>query len=190
MDNIRPQLEYYREKLQGKKVYVFSGGPKNWHIPQPLVEELGMEIVAVSTMFEHEDGYKKIKERVGEGTLIFDDPNSLELEELVEKYQPDIILSGVKEKYLAHKLGVPCVLIHSYENGPYIGFEGFLNLTKDIYAAIYNPVWNFLEFEDENEVIEEGILDKASDGIKTTKMDGFEVENINLNAKHNEGEVE
>ena len=32
-------------------------------------------------MFEHEDGYKKMKERVNEGTLIFDDPNSLELEE-------------------------------------------------------------------------------------------------------------
>ena len=29
------------------------------------------------------------------------------------------------------------------------------------------------------EVIEEGILDKASDGIKTTKIDDFEVENIN-----------
>lgn len=148
---IRPELDKLKEKLQGKKVWVFSGGPKNWHLPEPLEEELGMEVVAVSTMFEHEDGYEKIKERVGENTVIIDDPNSLESEEIIEKYKPDIVLSGVKEKYLAHKMGVPCILIHSYENGPYIGFEGFLNLAKDMYAAIYNPVWKLMEFEPEIE---------------------------------------
>jgi nitrogenase molybdenum-iron protein alpha chain len=153
MKEIQPKLDFYKEKLRGKKVWVFSGGPKNWHIPEPLKDHLGMETVAVSTMFEHEDGYEKIKERVGEGTVIFDDPNSLELEEIIEDYKPDIILSGVKEKYIAHKLGVPCMLIHSYENGPYMGFEGFLNLAQDIYASIYSPVWNMLEFEEE---LEEG----------------------------------
>ena len=58
-------------------------------------------------------------------------------------------MAGVKEKYLAHKLGVPCILIHSYENGPYMGFEGFVNLAKDMYSYIYNPIWRMLEFEDE-----------------------------------------
>ncbi len=114
-------------------------------------------------MFEHEDGYEKIKERVGEGTVILDDPNSLELEEIIEVYKPDIILSGIKEKYIAHKFGVPCVLIHSYENGPYIGFEGFINLAQDIYASIYNPVWNMLEFE---ETPEDGKL-KTESGVSS-----------------------
>lgn len=149
MEKIGPEIQYLRDKLRGKRVWVFSGGPKNWHLPRPLEDELGMEVVAVSTMFEHEDGYEKIKKRVREGTVIVDDPNSLELEEIIERYRPDIILSGIKEKYLAHKLGVPCILIHSYENGPYIGFEGFLNLARDMYAAIYNPVWDLLEFEED-----------------------------------------
>ena len=60
-------------------------------------------------------------------------------------------MCGVKEKYLIHKLGIPSLLIHSYENGPYIGFEGFLNLARDMYSAIYNPVWNFLEFQETEE---------------------------------------
>ena len=110
-----------------------------------------METIAVSSMFEHEDGYEKMKEECKEGTVIIDDPNSLELEEIIEDYKPDIILSGIKEKYIAHKLGVPSLLIHSYENGPYMGFEGFLNLAKDMYSAIYNPVWNMLEFEETEE---------------------------------------
>jgi nitrogenase molybdenum-iron protein alpha chain len=107
-----------------------------------------METIGVSSMFEHEDGYEKMKSRVKEGGMVIDDPNTLELEELVEDYKVDLILGGVKEKYLVHKLGVPSILIHSYENGPYIGFEGFLNLAKDMYSAIFNPVWNFVEFQE------------------------------------------
>jgi nitrogenase molybdenum-iron protein alpha chain len=110
-----------------------------------------------------------MKDRVNDGTIILDDPNSLEFEEIIEEYKPDLILAGVKEKYLAHKLGVPCILIHSYENGPYMGFEGFVNLAKDMYSYIYNPVWRMLEFEDEptEYAIEKVTEDELScDGLK------------------------
>ena len=149
MKIVGPQLEFYKEKLEGKRVFIFSGGPKSYHLSKPLEEELGMETVAVASQFEHKDGYEKMKSRVNEGTLIVDDPNSLEFEEIIKEYKPDLILAGVKEKYLAHKLGVPCILIHSYENGPYMGFEGFVNLAKDMYSNIYSPVWNMLEYESE-----------------------------------------
>ena len=148
MAKVGPELEFYKKKLQGKKVYIFSGGPKSWHLAIPLEKELGMNVTAVASQFEHEDGYVKMKNRVDEGTLIVDDPNSLEFEEMIRENKPDLILAGIKEKYMAHKLGVPCIMIHSYENGPYIGFEGFLNLAKDMYANIYGPVWKMLEFEE------------------------------------------
>ena len=108
-----------------------------------------MDVVALSGLFEHEDGYEKMQERAKDGTIIIDDLNTLEMEEVVEKYHPEIVLGGIKEKYFFHKLGVSSVMIHSYENGPYIGFEGFVNLAKDIYTAIYNPAWSLMEFEDE-----------------------------------------
>ncbi|KZX16085.1 nitrogenase subunit alpha [Methanobrevibacter curvatus] len=144
---VKEELEFYKEKLSGKKVYIFSGGPKSWHLSIPLEKELGMDVTAVASQFEHEGGYKKMKERVKEGATIVDDPNSLELEEMIKTDRPDIILAGIKEKYLAYKYGVPSIMIHSYENGPYIGFEGFLNLAKDLYANIYNPIWDLLEFD-------------------------------------------
>lgn len=62
---------------------------------------------------------------------------------------------------MAHKLGVPSIMIHSYENGPYIGFEGFVNLAKDMYSNIYNPVWNMIDFE-ENPAPEETEIDVES----------------------------
>ncbi|HTX60939.1 MAG TPA: nitrogenase component 1, partial [Methanobacterium sp.] len=149
MAKIEPELEFYKKKLQGKKVYIFSGGPKSWHLATPLEKELGMDVTAVASQFEHEDGYVKMKKRVKEGALIVDDPNSMELEDMITNDKPDLILAGIKEKYMAHKLGVPSIMIHSYENGPYIGFEGFLNLARDMYSYIYNPIWKMLEFEED-----------------------------------------
>ncbi len=163
MEIVGPELEFYKDKLKGKKVFIFSGGPKSYHLSKPLEEELGMETVAVASQFEHKDGYEKMKSRVKEGTLIVDDPNSLEFEEIIMEYKPDLILAGVKEKYLAHKLGVPCILIHSYENGPYMGFEGFVNLAKDMYSNIYSPVWKMLEFEDDPIKIEENSIEIKED---------------------------
>lgn len=173
LDKVAPELEFYKEKLKGKKVYIFSGGPKSWHLSIPLEKELGMEVTAVASQFEHKEGYQKMKDRVKEGVTILDDPNSLELEEMIESYRPDIILAGIKEKYLVYKYGVPSIMIHSYENGPYIGFEGFLNLAKDLYANIYNPVWNMLEFEEFNkefnENIDEKINEKSSEIINSSE---------------------
>lgn len=169
MKIVEPQLEFYKDKLSGKRVFIFSGGPKSYHLSKPLEEELGMETVAVASQFEHKDGYEKMKSRVKEGTLILDDPNSLEFEESINEYKPDLILAGVKEKYLAHKLGVPCILIHSYENGPYMGFEGFVNLAKDMYSNIYSPVWKMVEYKDES--VEDTYNMESENNSETEKHD-------------------
>jgi nitrogenase molybdenum-iron protein alpha chain len=165
LDPVKEELAFYKEKLKGKKIYIFSGGPKSWHLSTPIEKELGMEVTAVASQFEHKDGFVKMKDRVKEGAMIVDDPNSLEFEEMIATDKPDIILAGIKEKYLAHKLGVPSVMIHSYENGPYIGFEGFLNLAKDIYAYLNSPVWKHLEIDpkpQKKEEKNEEILSKSS----------------------------
>ena len=37
------------------------------------------------------------------------------------------------------KLHIPYVNGHGYHNGPYMGFEGFVNLARDTYNAVNNP---------------------------------------------------
>lgn len=76
--------------------------------------------------------------------LVIDNPNELELEEVIQKYKPDIFLTGLKEKYLAHKLGVPSLNSHSYENVAVCSFEGLVNFARDLYKSLYAPVWNFI----------------------------------------------
>ncbi|WAM35808.1 nitrogenase component I subunit alpha [Caldicellulosiruptor acetigenus] len=144
LESIMLRLEFFREKLRGKRAMIYVGAPRVWHWI-PLMRDLGIEVVACATTFGHEDDYEKINARADDGVLVIDNPNELELEEVIEKYKPDIFLTGLKEKYLAHKIGVPSLNSHSYENGPYVAFEGLVNFARDLYKSLYAPVWKFVD---------------------------------------------
>ncbi|NJN65560.1 MAG: nitrogenase component I subunit alpha [Chloroflexaceae bacterium] len=141
---IMPQINHYRSRLAGKKVFIYQGGPRAWHWPQ-LLRELGMDVIAAATTFGHEEDYDKIYENVGDGTLIFDNPNALEIEEVLTTYQPDLFISGNKERYIAYKMGTPFVNGHTYDTGPYAGFSGMVNFARDIDRAINAPVWKLVQ---------------------------------------------
>lgn len=139
---VEKALAFYREKLAGKRIAIYVGGPRVWHWIR-LMEELGMEVIAGACTFAHEDDYEKINTRHKRGILVIDAPNEFELEEMLVTLKPDLFLTGLKEKYLGRKMGIPTVNSHSYEKGPYAGFAGMVNFARDIYQGIYAPVWRF-----------------------------------------------
>ncbi len=141
---IMPKIEYFRERLQGKRVFIYQGAPRAWHWIE-LLRELGMETIAAATTFGHDDDYQKIFERIQEGGIMIDNPNVPELEEILHVQKPDLFISGNKEKYVAYKMGVPFVNGHTYDTGPYAGFSGMVNFARDIERALYSPVWNLLK---------------------------------------------
>ncbi|OAQ21098.1 Nitrogenase (molybdenum-iron) alpha chain [Thermosulfurimonas dismutans] len=143
---IEKALSWYRERLSGKRVAIYVGAPRVWHWPK-VMEELGMEVVACMTTFGHKEDYEKIVQRVKPGTLVIDNPNEFEIEEMIETCKPDLFLTGLKEKYLVRKFGVPTLNSHSYEAGPYAGFRGFVNFARDIYQAVCAPVWRLARNE-------------------------------------------
>ncbi len=140
---VEKALAFYRERLAGKRVAIYVGGPRVWHWIRVL-EELGMEVVACACTFAHEEDYEKINARLTrKGVLVIDNPNEFEIEEMLLTCKPDLFLTGLKEKYLGRKMGIPTVNSHSYEKGPYAGFVGMVNFARDIYQGIYAPVWRF-----------------------------------------------
>lgn len=143
MARVWPALEYYRERLRGKKAAIYVGGPRVWHWIKVL-EELGMEVVACACTFAHEDDYEKINEKLPNGVLVIDNPNEFEIEEMLETCKPDLFLTGLKEKFLGRKMGYATLNSHSYEKGPYAGFAGFVNFARDIYQAVSAPVWKLI----------------------------------------------
>jgi nitrogenase molybdenum-iron protein alpha chain len=141
---IKDEMDFYREKFKGKTVMIYQGGPRSWHWPS-FMEELGMETKVVATTFGHEGDYERIVKRVKPGTLIIDNPNAPEFEEMMIKYKPDLFIAGVKEKYLSYKYGVPFLNGHTYESkGGYMAFKGAVRFARDIYHALYSPAWRYI----------------------------------------------
>ncbi|WP_261887358.1 nitrogenase molybdenum-iron protein alpha chain [Vibrio aerogenes] len=138
-------IEKYRPRLEGKKVMLYVGGLRPRHIIGAY-EDLGMEVVGAGYEFAHNDDYVKTTPDVKDATLLFDDASAYELEEFVKRLNPDIVGSGVKEKYVFHKMGYPFRQMHSWDySGPYHGVDGFAIFARDMDMTINNPCWKKLQ---------------------------------------------
>ncbi len=135
----------FRPRLGGKKVMLLVGGLRPRHTIGAY-EDLGMEIVATGYEFAHKDDYQRTYSEVKEGTVIYDDPSAYDLEYIAQAMNVDLVGSGVKEKYVFHKMGIPFRQMHSWDySGPYHGFDGFKIFARDMDIAINNPTWNLMK---------------------------------------------
>lgn len=135
----------YRPRLEGKKVMLYVGGLRPRHVITAY-EDLGMEIAGTGYEFAHNDDYQRTGHYVKDGTLIYDDVTGYELEKFIEKIRPDLVGSGIKEKYPVQKMGIPFRQMHSWDySGPYHGYDGFAIFARDMDLAINNPVWGLFD---------------------------------------------
>lgn len=80
-----------------------------------------------------------------DGSIIVDDLNHYETEEFIKLLKPDIFSSGIKDKYVIQKMGIPSKQLHSYDySGPYAGYNGAVNFARDIAMSFATPTWNFI----------------------------------------------
>ncbi|MDX2187484.1 MAG: nitrogenase molybdenum-iron protein alpha chain [Opitutaceae bacterium] len=94
--------------------------------------------------FTYKD-YEGMMRDMKKGALVIDDISQHEMEKLIELYKPDIICSGIKEKFSIEKSGVPCKQLHSYDyGGPYAAFTGAANFYKEIDRMVNTQVWKLV----------------------------------------------
>ncbi|BCB26075.1 nitrogenase molybdenum-iron protein alpha chain [Sulfurimicrobium lacus] len=131
----------FKPRLEGKTVMLYVGGLRPRHVVGAY-EDLGMEIAGTGYEFGHGDDYQRTTHYVKDGTLIYDDVTEFELEKFVEAVKPDLVGSGIKEKYVFQKMGLPFRQMHSWDySGPYHGYDGFAIFARDMDMAISSPVW-------------------------------------------------
>ncbi|MDD2724219.1 MAG: nitrogenase molybdenum-iron protein alpha chain [Methylovulum sp.] len=134
-------IDKYKPRLEGKRVMLYIGGLRPRHVIGAY-EDLGMEVVGTGYEFGHNDDYDRTIKEMGNATLLYDDVTGYEFEEFVKKVQPDLVGSGVKEKYIFQKMGVPFRQMHSWDySGPYHGYDGFAIFARDMDMTINNPCW-------------------------------------------------
>ncbi|MCG7850789.1 MAG: nitrogenase iron-molybdenum cofactor biosynthesis protein NifE [ANME-2 cluster archaeon] len=138
---IIPEISRIRERLSGKKAAIYMGGAAKALTLIKGFRELGMEVVIIGTQTGKRADYEQISYSVKDGTVIVDDANPLELAELLVKKEADLMVAGVKERFLAYKLGIAFCDFNHDRTVEFEGYDGFVNFAREIDASISSPVW-------------------------------------------------
>ncbi|MEL7566641.1 MAG: nitrogenase iron-molybdenum cofactor biosynthesis protein NifE [Dehalobacterium sp.] len=143
-EKIKPVINYYRQKMLGKKAAVYVGGGFKAISLIKQFREIGIDVVMIGTQTGREEEYETINELADDGTVILDDANPAELERFMLEKGAHLLVGGVKERPLAYKLGVAFIDHNHDRKHPLSGFVGAVNFAKEVYATVCSPVWKFV----------------------------------------------
>ncbi|MBI4724885.1 MAG: nitrogenase iron-molybdenum cofactor biosynthesis protein NifE, partial [Rhodomicrobium sp.] len=156
------RIAFYRERLQGKKVLLITGGVKSWSVVAAL-QEGGMELVGTSIKKSTKEDKEKIKELMGQDAHMIDDMAPREMYKLLKDARADIMLSGGRSQFIALKAKMPWLDINQERHYAYAGYEGMVDLVREIDKALSNPVWEQVRIPAPwDEVSWEELADKAN----------------------------
>jgi nitrogenase molybdenum-cofactor synthesis protein NifE len=136
-------LEPWRERLRGKRALLYTGGVKSWSVISAL-QDLGMEVVATGTKKSTEEDKARIRELMGEEARMLEDGNPRALLDTVYDYKVDVLIAGGRNMYTALEARVPFLDINQEREFGYAGYEGMLELARQLALTIENPVWEAL----------------------------------------------
>ena len=144
LEKLLPELQRYRQALQGKKAAIYVGGAFKAFSLVKAFRLIGMEVVMVGSQTGTREDYQELQEITDEGTIIVDDSNPLELSSFLQEKEVDVFVGGVKERPIAYKLGV-AFCDHNHERKEMLaGFAGMLNFAREVHDSVMSPVWQFV----------------------------------------------
>ncbi len=141
---VKPAIDSYREKLQGKKAAIYEGGGFKAISLIKQFREIGIEVVMIGTQTGRKEEYEQINDLVYEGTVILDDANPSELERFMVEKGAHLLVGGVKERPLAYKLGIAFIDHNHERKHPLSGFSGAVNFAEEVYSTVCSPVWKYI----------------------------------------------
>ncbi len=137
---IKALLEPWKERLHGKRVLLYTGGVKSWSVISAL-QDLGMVVVATGTKKSTEEDKARIRELMGEEALMIEDGSPAALLQVVRDYRADILIAGGRNMYTALKAKIPFLDINQEREFGYAGYQGMLELVRQLALTIESPVW-------------------------------------------------
>lgn len=134
------RLETFRPRLEGKRVLLNTGGVKSWSVASALME-IGIEIVGTSVKKSTPEDKARIKDLLDDEHRMFEGMAPRDLYALLERHDADIMLSGGRTQFIALKARMPWLDINQERHHPYAGYDGMVELVRQIDVAVHNPIW-------------------------------------------------
>jgi len=134
-------LQPWRARLQGKRVLLYTGGVKSWSVVSAL-QDLGMTVVATGTRKSTEEDKARIREIMGEDAKMIEEGKPELLLEIFHEYQADVLIAGGRNMYTALKAKIPFLDINQEREFGYEGYEGMLELARQLTISLESPIWS------------------------------------------------
>jgi nitrogenase molybdenum-cofactor synthesis protein NifE len=172
---IIPEIQAIRNRLEGKTAAIYMGGAAKALTLIKGFRELGMEVVIIGTQTGKRDDYRQISYQVKDGTIIVDDANPLELVELLTKQKADLMVAGVKERFLAYKLGISFCDFNHDRVVEFEGYDGFLNFARELDMTVNSPVWKAVGSKPGNSLTIPEPAGDCPEEIRVTEKKGIHI---------------
>ncbi|RAI35553.1 nitrogenase iron-molybdenum cofactor biosynthesis protein NifE [Rhodoplanes serenus] len=134
------RLAPYRTRLAGKRVLLNTGGVKSWSVVSALME-IGMEVVGTATKKSTPEDKQRIAILMRDDPHMFESMAPRDLYRMLADGEADIMLSGGRTQFIALKAKTPWLDINQERIHPYAGYDGMVELVRQIDLALHNPVW-------------------------------------------------
>ncbi|MEO1390865.1 MAG: bifunctional nitrogenase iron-molybdenum cofactor biosynthesis protein NifEN [Cyanobacteria bacterium J06634_6] len=133
-------LAPYRQRLQGKRIVLYTGGVKSWSIIS-AAKDLGIDVVATSSKKSTEEDKARIKKLLGKDGIMMAKGNAKKLLEVIAKTKADMLIAGGRNQYTALKARIPFLDINQERHHPYAGYVGMIEMAKELDGALHSPIW-------------------------------------------------
>jgi nitrogenase molybdenum-cofactor synthesis protein NifE len=134
------RIKPYQARLEGKRVLLYTGGVKSWSVVSAL-QEIGMVVVGTSTRKSTKEDKERIKELMGGDAHQVDSIPPRQMYEQLVRGEADVLLSGGRTQFVALKAKVPWLDINQERHHAYAGYDGMVELVRQLDLEINSPVW-------------------------------------------------
>ncbi len=129
-----------RRRLAGKRVLIFTGGYKSWSVVS-AAQDLGMVVVATGTEKSTEEDKARITALMGLDAVMISDNDQTALIEAFHRLKADVLIAGDRYIYPTLKSRLPFLDIDHVRNIGYAGYDGMIELARNLDRVIHSPVW-------------------------------------------------
>ena len=137
---LNQNLAPYRQRLQGKRVVLYTGGVKSWSVIS-AAKDLGIQVVATSTKKSTEEDKARIKALLGKDGVTLEKGNAEKLLKVVAETRADMLIAGGRNQYTALKARIPFLDINQERHHPYAGYVGMVEMARELDEALHSPIW-------------------------------------------------
>lgn len=137
---VHAALAPLRQRLAGKRALIFTGGYKSWSVVSAM-QDLGMVVVATGTEKSTEEDKARIRALMGPDARMISDNDQKGLLAVYHETSADIMIAGDRYIYPTLKSRIPFLDIDHVRRIGYAGYDGLIELARNIDHAVASPVW-------------------------------------------------